>query len=1022
MRREHEWAGGLVLLLLLAACSRPLTHAHELTPAALLSPDVLSPTPTRTMVPPPTSTPPPPAPTPSPPAPTLPLLPTVVPHPTSVPPLTLLPTVVSQPAPDPTPFPDAQEIVDTVLGMGTSEHWANYLVSGSFTARGADERLALVGNIGDHHEVRWVVVGQADDGWRLRGTSERLESGFDTSLSSYLPPDLLDFDGDGRQEVLSHRSRTQAGQRISTDALYRWDGHALASVWRAPTAVDNTMPGSQDVPQAHPAGYRAEWEWVRSDGQDPGQIRLRERVVSFLPGEERGERILRWDGEAFRPYAPNGPDSTFAYVASGDVWLWQNHTTRPLGVENVREIQWSPDGRRIAWWAQSPVEVAGRGAILGVYDLTTGARREFSLEGAPSALRPAPDGRLAYALPDQTPVLLDLETGQQAPLPVPSLGTWSPDGKRMAYEQDGGLYVYDLSTGQERSLVVAPAEGGPVALAILPDLAWSPRGDWIACYLSNRDFTWVGLVAPDLGAPMSALDLLETFGGREGTALQVAWSPDGAHLAALTTAPRSAQQLPDFQPGQAVLHLADVPYRGNDPVGRPEWHETLHLETVTRTAGLAWSPDGERLIVVAGTEVWEATATGETTLRRRFSFPDLWWKTLEWAPDESGVLVGLECGYGGRLYWFPADGAEPVLLLADSLGSAHCAPRTLGGRASTVDRPPVALVEYTGYNTPRLHFVGGDGSDVVVRAKRANRCTLFQVGGQRVYYDTTYADRKRVVALRVPDAPAGCHPPLVSPDGGRLAWLCDDRTPDLGALIDGTAEIHFRLIVTDGQGRDPREVWHHVETGPDYRGVHLMNWRTDGAVVYLSRPRYGSAWAYFEYNPGILALDVNTGQLTQIGDLDGIHDGLVSPDGAWLVQSRIAEWPNEGVTVTLRSLVDGTERDTGCGESTMVAGDFSFSPDSTWLAWQELATEQGRRKLLIRALRLPGGEPLAVYEDAQDAAPRIGGWLRGDDLVLVYPMRQDGTGGDSTVVTLPAAGPGSPFSRFAFLGVLDEAP
>jgi hypothetical protein len=1011
VRSLREWAGGLVLLLLLAACSRPLTHAYELTPPALLSPDVLSPTPTWTMVPPPTSTPPPPVPT-------LPLLPTVVPHPTSVPPLTLLPTIVSQPAPDPTPFPDAQAIVDTVLGTGTSEHWANYLVSGSFTARGADERLALVGNIGDHNEVRWVVVGQVGDGWWLLGTSERLGSGFDASLSSYLPPDLLDFDGDGRREVLSHDSKTQGGWMISTDILYRWDGHTLASVWRASTGVDSTTAGGQDVPQP----YRAEWEWVRSDGQDPGHIRLRERVVFFLPGEERGERIFRWDGEAFRPYAPNGPDSTFAYVASGDVWLWQNHTARPLGVENVREIQWSPDGLRIAWWAQSPLEVAARGAILGVYDLTTGARREFSLEGAPSALRPAPDGRLAYALPDQTPVLLDLETGQQAPLPVPSLGTWSPDGKRMAYEQDGNLYIYDLSTGQERSLVVAPAEGGPVALAILPDLAWSPRGDWIASYLSNPDFTWVGLVTPDLGTPVSAIDLLETFGGRKAPAIQVAWSPDGAHLAALATAPRPAQQLTDFQPGQTVLYLAKVPYRGNDPGGRPEWHETLHLETVTRTVRLAWSPDGERLMVAAGTEVWEATATGETTLRRRFSFPDLWWKTLEWAPDGSGVLVGLEGGYGGRLYWFPADGAEPVLLLAGSLGSAHWAPRTTGGRASRADRPPVALVEYAGYNTPRLHFVGGDGSDIVVRAKRANRCTPFQVGGQRVYYDTTYADQKRVVALRVPDAPAGCHPPLVSPDGKRLAWLCDDGTPALDALIDGTAEIHFWLIVTDGQGRDPREVWHHVETGPDYRGVHPMSWRADGTVVYLSRPRYGAAWAYFEYNPGILALDVNTGQSTQIGDPDGVYDGRVSPDGAWLAQSRIATWPNEGVTITLRSLVDGVERDIACAERSMVAGDFSFSPDNAWLAWRELATEPGGSELLVRALRLPAGEPLTVYEDAQDAAPRIGGWLRGDDLVLVYPMREDGTGGNSTVVTLPATGPGSPFSPFVFLGMLGEAP
>jgi hypothetical protein len=63
-----------------------------------------------------------------------------------------------------------------------------------------------------------------------------------------------------------------------------------------------------------------------------------------------------------------------------------------------------------------------------------------------------------------------------------------------------------------------------------------------------------------------------------------------------------------------------------------------------------------------------------------------------------------------------------------------------------------------------------------------------------------------------------------------------------------------------------------------------------------------------------------------------------------------------------------------------------------------------------------------VYEDAEDVAPRIGGWLRRDDLVLVYPLREDGTGEYSTVVTLPATGPGAPFSPFVFLGLLGEDP
>jgi hypothetical protein len=140
---------------------------------------------------------------------------------------------------------------------------------------------------------------------------------------------------------------------------------------------------------------------------------------------------------------------------------------------------------------------------------------------------------------------------------------------------------------------------------------------------------------------------------------------------------------------------------------------------------------------------------------------------------------------------------------------------------------------------------------------------------------------------------------------------------------------------------------------------------------------------------------VNTGQATQVGDLDDVHDGLVSPDGAWLVQSRIAKRPGEGESVTLRSLVEGMERTIACAQGTLVAGDFSFSPEDTWLAWREWAREPAGAKVVIRALRLPYGEPFTVYED------------------------KDGTGAYSTTVTLPATGPGYPFSPFVFVGVLD---
>jgi hypothetical protein len=952
--------------------------------------------------------------------------------PTPTPPATayalVLPTAVPQPVAVPTPFPDEQDVVEAVIGHGSAAHWVAHLTAGSFTAPGTDERLALVGNIGDGDEVRWVAVGQAETGggWEMLGVSEWLGSGFDAPPSFYLPPDLLDFDGDGQQELLNHYSRIQRGWATSADVLYRWDGRALARIWRADITSDNTMADDQDMPQLYREDYQAEWEWVDLNGEAPDEILLRGQVTfhpaeplqgqdgGAPPGEESWERAFRWDGTAFRPYAPDGPTGTFAYTVLGDLWLWQDRFARPLGVEHVREFCWTSDGQRLAWWAKPPlgddalVEQGVCWVSLGIYDLTTGTRREFSLEleAEPSALRWAPDGRLVYAVPGQAPVLLDPETGRTELFPDVPLGTWSPDGDRIAYERDGSLYVYNLARGKERAIVVAPeGEGAPRPLSFP---VWSPRGDWIAYYLANEASTWVGLVAPGLSEPLSGLGILETFDGLEAPNVEFVWSPTGSRLAVLTGGAGLTQQ-------PSVLYVAELPLGEGQGVALPDWAPVLELEIPSQDVELAWSPNGRRVALAAGNDVWEVLISGETTLRRHLSMPELEWTTLAWAPDGRGFLVGAEWAYDEHLYWFPAGDTDPVLLFADSLGVARWSSQVMGGAASS----GMVLAEYTDA-VPLLHFVGEDGSDVVVPAKGAEQYTPFQVGGDRVYYNKAYADRNGGVSLFVSDALAGCRPPLASPDASQLAWLCDDGVPEWSDLISGTAEINFRLMVTDGQGRSPREAWSRVETGPDYRNIDLVSWRRDGGAVYLSRPKYGTAWAYFDYNPGMLILDLDIGQTTPIGELEGVHDGLVSPDGAWLVQSKIVEWPSEGVFLALQSLGDGPERTIACAEGATVAGDFSFSPDNTWLAWREWATAPGGSIFLIRVLRLPDGEPLTVYADAELTAPDIGGWSGKDDLVMVYPIREDGTGGYSAVVTLPAVGSGDFFSPFAFLGMLGE--
>jgi hypothetical protein len=149
--------------------------------------------------------------------------------------------------------------------------------------------------------------------------------------------------------------------------------------------------------------------------------------------------------------------------------------------------------------------------------------------------------------------------------------------------------------------------------------------------------------------------------------LRLAWSPDGSHLAALTADPHAGRQ-------QATLYVAEAPVGGDAPL---EWQEVLQIETVTQMIGLAWSPDGEKIALAAGNEVWEVATAGEATRRHRFSAPEPAWMAPEWALDGSGFLAGLMgmgVGYEEHLYWFPADGSGPVLLLA-GFDVAHFPPK-----------------------------------------------------------------------------------------------------------------------------------------------------------------------------------------------------------------------------------------------------------------------------------------------------------------------------------------------------------
>jgi Tol biopolymer transport system component len=206
---------------------------------------------------------------------------------------------------------------------------------------------------------------------------------------------------------------------------------------------------------------------------------------------------------------------------------------RPLTNEPGLELQpaLSPDGKVLGY-------VAGLVEQLRVYvrSVSGGTPIPLARDLAGEQLSPrwSPDGARVLFM------------GQGGIYAAPSLGgtprllvnraayaTWSPDGKEIAYVQDAMLFARGVEGGTPRKL----ANG---LVGDLHSLAWSPDGRFIAFVSVNASY-WIG--GANLGnlAP-SILMLVPAAGGepiklsnRKFLHMSPAWMPDSRHLLFMST-------------------------------------------------------------------------------------------------------------------------------------------------------------------------------------------------------------------------------------------------------------------------------------------------------------------------------------------------------------------------------------------------------------------------------------------------------------------------------------------------------
>ena len=567
------------------------------------------------------------------------------------------------------------------VGLGTVP-WVGATISGSFTASGAPEMAAFVGGLstratdvsGDEEylDVRWVVLrdegasaqsGDQAGRWHLLGRSPSLGFNLDRSAILWRVLSLTDFDQDGRQELFAVSGSTSQESQREVTYLFRWDGESLAQIWTETTYEDNT--GTASAPTYLVS--EAEVAFAMSDGTPELVLQGTTRYfgtnaegradVNAVLGSETIDRRFRWDGVRFRERSAAGPTTPFAFTDADGLWLWESGEPRPLDKRRVDNVAWSPDGLRLAyevWW---PSEEQG----VWLYDTQAGtATRIATTEGAAYGLHWSPDGlRLAYPLATPAEIRLwEPRSGAETSLSAEAESvSWAPDGQRLVYTQRGGLVRYDLTNGRVEPLVTASEDAGTTAPGVYRP-AWSPRGDLVACVIADADTESLTLVTPDLPGPVELAALPNLTTGLNASRMEISWSPPGDRVAVLVSDPRSLSR-------PSALYVAAV---------RAGWtgETALELQELARVddpaqpvSSPAWSPDGQRLAAVVGTEVWvwdAESASGQRWHVFPVAFEEV---SAAWEPSGSGFLVR----HGEQIHWFTADspGAPAPLLQRSGL-------------------------------------------------------------------------------------------------------------------------------------------------------------------------------------------------------------------------------------------------------------------------------------------------------------------------------------------------------------------
>lgn len=491
----------------------------------------------------------------------------------------------------------------------------------------------------------------------------------------------------------------------------------------------------------------------------------------------------------------------------------------------------------------------------------------------------------------------------------PANGVMSPDGRKLAFTSDNGLWLVPIQGNVGTNIA-----GEPVRIAKVPGainfynvLAWSADGRWIAVNGGGDGADDVYIVPTD-GGETRKISLPKRGAGYLSSRLSL--SPDGESLAFSAR----KQDLNEEKPIQA-LYVYKITTRGGEP------------RQISLGPGIypSFSPDGQFIAYVTihekekppeniqgaryYSDLWVVNSSGGTPIRLGVADGQL--AGPVWSPDGSFLAVTGRVDAGGKEIWI-------YQLLPDDSGT---------GEPIKITLPGYSLGMLAGW-TP-VNELG-----VFIRSQyRSAVYTVPSPGGRAVQV--------------TPDGIV--YYPRWSPDGKRifLRWVKQDEDPPV------------RLVYVPAIGGDVTKI--------PWPGNALMsrvpggghNISPDGRKIVVSAVKRPSGP---EETMDLRVIPLNDGLPVRLTD-DESHETYPcwSPDGKWIA---FVDWhvspEDKGFDAIYRIPAEG-------GEAMMVSspkdsigvGAIAFSPDGNRIAF----FSEG----MIKTIPVNGGESEVLVTDVQSS-------------------------------------------------------